>query len=256
MIGVFDSGVGGLGILVEIRRLLPQADLVYVADQAAAPYGQRSLDEVADRSRRMVVWLKEQGCQVITIACNTASAAALHRLRDDFADLTFVGMEPALKPASTATKTGRVGVVATAATFQGELFASVVDRFGRGVEVRTAACPTWVDLVEAGVTDHRAEDAVRACLRPLVEAGIDVLVLACTHYPALEDVIRAVLGPDVTLIDPGPAVARQTARMARETGNDDGRGRIWLHSTGDAEALASAAQRLGIEAEPAVLAWR
>src|SRR5690606_10475831 len=173
MIGVFDSGVGGLGILVEIRRLLPQADLVYVADQAAAPYGQRSLDEVADRSRRMVVWLKEQGCQVITIACNTASAAALHRLRDDFADLTFVGMEPALKPASTATKTGRVGVVATAATFQGELFASVVDRFGRGVEVRTAACPTWVDLVEAGVTDHRAEDAVRACLRPLVEAGID-----------------------------------------------------------------------------------
>src|SRR5690554_907717 len=124
MIGIFDSGVGGLGVLGEIRRLLPTADLAYVADHAAAPYGIRSLAEVEERSRLMATWLESQGSRVITSACNTASAAALQRLRREYPDLVFVGMEPAVKPAASLTGSGRVGVVATSATFQGELFAS------------------------------------------------------------------------------------------------------------------------------------
>lgn len=254
MIGVFDSGVGGLGVLAEIRRLLPAADLVYIADQAAAPYGPRSLAEVEARSRLMAAWLEAAGCHIVTIACNTASAAALHALRRDHPGLAFVGMEPAMKPASRITDRGRVGVVATAATFQGELFASVIDRFAAGLEVITAACPRWVELVEAGVADGpEAEFEVRRCLQPMLRAEVDVLVLACTHYPALLATISRVMGSHVEVIDPGPAVARQTARLAVERNSAGGRARTELASTGDTPALMAAARRRGIDATPALL---
>lgn len=254
MIGIFDSGVGGLGVLGEIRRLLPTADLAYVADHAAAPYGIRSLAEVEERSRLMTTWLASQGSRVITIACNTASAAALHPLRREYPDLVFVGMEPAVKPAASLTGSGRVGVVATSATFQGELFASVVSRYAAGIEVMTAACPRWVEMVEAGVTDGPdAEAEVRRCLRPMIENGIDVLVLGCTHYPALLEVIARVLGPSVQLIDPSPAVARQAGRLARELGCHEGSASTVLRSTGDPSALSAAAGRLGLATAPALL---
>jgi glutamate racemase len=254
MIGIFDSGVGGLTVLGEIRRLLPSADLAYVADHAAAPYGTRTLEEVEGRSRLMTYWLRQEGCHVITLACNTASAAALHPLRRDHPDLAFVGMEPAVKPAVRMTGTGRVGVVATAATFQGELFASVVDRFATGVEVVTAACPRWVELVEAGmISGGEAEREVRRCLEPMMELGIDVLVLACTHYSALAGVISGVLGPSVRVVDPSPAVARQTVRVASARGCQEGVGTTRLVSTGDPDALSAAARRAGIDTPPALL---
>ena len=246
-IGVFDSGIGGLGILAETRRLLPTADLVYVADHSHSPYGVRTLDDLRRRCDDVTDWLIDQGCRVITLACNTASAAALHSLRDRHADTAFVGMEPAVKPAARATGTGRVGVVATAATFQGELFASVVDRYAAEVEVVTAACPRWVELVEEGrVSDDEVRREVSRCLAPMIDAEIDVLVLACTHYPALIATITDVLGPDVTIIDPAPAVARQTARIATERWADHGNGVTTLFSTADSARLAAAAQRQGI----------
>lgn len=254
MIGVFDSGVGGLSILAEIRRLLPRADLAYVADHAGAPYGVRSLAEVEQRSRIVADWLIDRGSQIVTIACNTASAAALHPLRAAHPDVAFVGMEPAMKPASQTTRRRKVGVVATAATFQGTLFSSVADRFAAGVEVLTAACPRWVELVEAGQTEGaEVEQAVRECLAPMIEAGIDVLVLACTHYPALTRTMIRVLGPTVTLIDPGPAVARQAARQAEDRGVHSGSGITEIMSTGDMAPLVAMARRLGIDATPALL---
>lgn len=256
MIGVFDSGVGGLGILEEIRRLLPTADILYVADHAAAPYGPRHLTEVRERSEKVAAWLLAQGSTIVTIACNTASAAALESLRRLYPGVMFVGMEPALKPAAELTAAGRVGVVATSATFQGELFATVLDRFASGVTVHTAACPAWVELVEAGVTSGPAARAeVERCLSPLREAGIDVLVLACTHYPRLRSVISEVLGEDITIIDPAPAVARQTARLATAHGMTGGDGTNEFLSTGDVAVLEKAVRSLGLEGTISHLPW-
>lgn len=243
-------------MLTEIRRLLPAADLLYVADHAAAPYGVRSLAEVRERADFVARWLIDRGSEVVTIACNTASAAALHSLRTDHPGTAFVGMEPAIKPAIALTGRGRVGVVATAATFQGELFASVVDRFAGSARIVTAACPRWVELVEAGSTDDdEAADAVADCLGPMKSEGVDVIVLACTHYPALTGLISGFMGPEVEIVDPAPAVARQTARLATETGAGSGRGLTELTSTGDTALLLRAARRLGIEAGATVLPW-
>jgi glutamate racemase len=254
MIGVFDSGVGGLGILKEVHRLLPTADLLYLADHARAPYGTRSLAEVKSRCEEVSDLLAAQGCDVITIACNTASAAALHHLRAIRPYVAFVGMEPAVKPAAAATATGRVGVVATAATFQGELFSSVLDRFAAGIDVTTVPCPEWVRLVEEGVVEGpRADAAVRRCLEPLQTAGVDVVVLACTHYPVLRDLIEQVMGPGVTVIDPAPAVAAQAARVARARGAAGGSGDIRVATTGDPGSLAPAVSRHGLDATASVL---
>jgi glutamate racemase len=254
MIGVFDSGVGGLGILGEVRRLLPGADVLYLADHARAPYGTRSLEEVRARCEEVTDLLAAEGCDVITIACNTASAAALHHLRALRPALAFVGMEPAVKPAAAATSSRRVGVVATAATFQGELFASVVDRFAAGIDVTTVPCPEWVRLVERGLVEGpTVESAVQRCLEPLRSAEVDVVVLACTHYPALRETIERVMGPGVTIIDPAPAVAAQTARVARARGAEQGSSVIRLTTTGDPAPLSSAGLRHGLAVAVSVL---
>jgi glutamate racemase len=211
-IGVLDSGIGGLSVLREMRALLPDADLVYVADQAFAPYGERSLDEVRTRAAAVVSHLLDLSCAPIVIACNTASAAALHHLRQVHPDVPFVGMEPAVKPAAETTGAGVIGVLATPATFQSELYASVVDRHSNGVEVIAQPAPGLVELVEEGHLDA-ALPLLRGYLAPMIEAGVDRLVLGCTHYPFLIDQIRRILPEDVAIIDPAPAVARQVARV-------------------------------------------
>ncbi len=251
---MFDSGVGGLGVLSHIRRELPGADLLYLADQARAPYGTRSLDEVAVISEQVTRWLLGEGATTIVIACNTASAAALNRVRATHPDVPFVGMEPAVKPAALVTRSGVIGVLATAATFQGELFASVVSRHAVGLEVLTAACPRWVELVEAGIlTGDEAETAVGACLAPVLSGGADVLVLGCTHFPFLGPVVGAIAGPDVVLVDPAPAVAQQVARVHRE---HDGNGELRLATSGSPRVLERQARDLaGIEPTQPVLAW-
>jgi glutamate racemase len=209
-IGVFDSGVGGLSVWREIVRRLPAEDTLYFADQAHIPYGQRPLDEVRHLTENVTRFLLAEGVKLIVVACNTASGAALHALRETFPDVPFVGMEPAVKPAVEHTNTGIVGVIATPATFQGDLFAGLIQRFGNGFDIHTQACPGLVETVEAGALDTpETESLLRGYLVPLLEAGIDQLVLGCTHYPFLSPLIQRIVGPHVTLIDPAPAVARQ-----------------------------------------------
>ena len=218
-IGIFDSGVGGLSVTREIMALLPTHPIIYLADQAHAPYGQRPMTEIRLLSEGIVRFLLAEGAQVVVIACNTASAAALHWLREQFPAVPFVGMEPAVKPAVERTRSGHVGVIATAATFQGELFASLLDRYAGRVAIHTQICPELVPLVEAGELDSpRARQAVGAYLAPLQAAEIDQLVLGCTHYPFLRPLIEDVVGPGVQIIDPAPAVARQTGRVLAQHG--------------------------------------
>lgn len=216
-IGVFDSGVGGLAVLLEIQAHLPDEDLIYVADQEWAPYGTRTLEEVRDRSVAIAAELIGRGAKLVVVACNSASAAALHHLRKVFPETPFVGMEPALKPAAGHTENGAVGVLATATTFQGKLYASVLDRHANGVEVHEVAAPRLAMLVEDGLLEE-AESDLKELLAPMLAAGIDTLVLGCTHYSFLEAQIRAVVGPDVRLIDPASAVARQVGRVLEDHG--------------------------------------
>ena len=245
-IGVFDSGVGGLSVLREIVRQLPRQDVLYFADTAHVPYGDRPIAEIRTFAQAIVAFLVEQGAGVIVVACNTASAAALRHLRRRFAQ-PIVGMEPAVKPAATLSRNGRVGVIATRATFQGALFASLVERFAQGTAIHTRACPGLVELVEGGrLGGAEAEAQVRNCLAPLLAAGIDSLVLGCTHYPFLRPVIERVVGPDVVILDPAPAVARQTGRvLARQGGlRSEGQGQVTYFTSGDAADLAAQVRRL------------
>ena len=245
IIGVFDSGVGGLSVLSEIRRLLPAPDVIYLADRANAPYGQRSLEEVRGFGEACTSYLLDRGAGLIVVACNTASAAALHHLRALHPGVPFVGMEPAVKPAAALTRSKVVGVLATAATFQGELFASVVGRFADGVTVINQACPGWADLVETGVTGGPvAEAAVAQHLDPVLAAGADTLVLGCTHYPFLRHLISARAGAHVAIVDPARAVARQVVALAEESLASDGGGTLRLLTTGRAADTENAMMEL------------
>lgn len=255
MIGVFDSGVGGLGVLTHIRRELPTADLVYLADQGRAPYGTRSLEEVAAISEEIATLLLSRGATTVVVACNTASAASLSRLRDKHPSTRFVGMEPAVKPAAIATKSGVIGVLATAATFQGELYSSVVTRHAPGVQVLNAACPAWVGLVEAGrISGDEVERRVAECLAPLLDGGADVLVLGCTHFSFLRPVIEQLVGTGITVVDPALAVALQVARV--HSAEEPGVGDLSLITSGNPGRFARLARDLaGIESTQPVLAW-
>ncbi len=260
LIGVFDSGVGGLSVWREIARQLPGHDTLYVADQAHVPYGPRPLAEVRRFAEGIARFLLEEGADVVVVACNTASAAALHHLRATFPDVPFVGMEPAVKPAVQNTRTGAVGVIATPATFQGELFASLLERFAADVRVFPQVCPGLVEAVEAGELDTPStERLVRACLEPLLAAGIDELVLGCTHYPFLRPLIERVVGSGVEIIDPAPAVARQTGRVLASAGKNAPQGRAGQHTfytTGDPATFTAVIVRLaGISARSRPLLW-
>lgn len=247
-IGVFDSGVGGLSVWREIARQLPSEDTLYLADQAHVPYGSRSLTEVRRFSEEIARFLLGKGAKIVVVACNTASAAALHHLRHTFPHAPFVGMEPAVKPAVERTHADGVGVIATQATFQGELFSSLVERYGGEVKVLTQVCPGLVEAVEAGELETAETDTIlRTCLAPLIDAGIDQLVLGCTHYPFLRPAIERVVGRGVNVIDPGPAVARQTGRVLAQRGletHDETPGNHRFYTTGEAKSLRRMIQYL------------
>ncbi|OGN75889.1 MAG: glutamate racemase [Chloroflexi bacterium GWB2_49_20] len=209
-IGIFDSGVGGLSVLKAIRNQLPNESILYLADQSHVPYGQRSLEDVRQFSTVITQFLLDQGTKLIVVACNTASAAALHHLRITFPHISFVGMEPAVKPAAEFSLTRRVGVLATPATFQGALYASVVERFARDVTIYQHTCPGLVEQIEAGDLDTSKTRAIlEDALLPMVEKGIDTIVLGCTHYPFVIPLIKNIVGDGIRVIDPAPAVARQ-----------------------------------------------
>jgi glutamate racemase len=227
MIGVFDSGVGGLSVLRAIRQQLPLQDVLYFGDQGHVPYGLRSLEEVRAFSEAITRFLLAQGAQLIVVACNTASAAALHSLRIRFPATPFVGMEPAVKPAAETTHSGVVGVLATPATFQGSLYASVVERFAQGVKILQDTCPGLVAEIEQGnLSGSETRTILEGALRPMLAQGIDTVVMGCTHYPFVIPLIAEITGPGVRVIDPAPAVARQTGRLLEQHG--------WLAEGGQA----------------------
>lgn len=213
-IGIFDSGVGGLSVLRAIHDLLPAEQLLYLADQAHVPYGPRPLEEVREFAHEITHFLIRQKAKLIVVACNAASAASLHDLRREFPDIPFVGMEPAVKPAAEHTQSGRVGVLATPATFQGKLYASVVERFASGVEIYQDTCPGLVKQIESGDLDSLATRGIlESALQPMLRQGIDTVVLGCTHYPFVIPLIQEIAGPSVRVIDPAPAVAQQVQRI-------------------------------------------
>lgn len=247
-IGVFDSGVGGLSVLRAMRALMPNEDVIFFGDQGHVPYGPRPLEEVRAFSVAITRWLLGEGAKLIVVACNTASAAALKYLRETFPDVKFVGMEPAVKPAAETTRTGRVGVLATPATFQGALYASVVERFANGVTLLQDTCPGLVQEIEKGNLDgEETRRILESALGPMLENNIDTVVLGCTHYPFVIPLIERICGDSVRVIDPAPAAARQAERLLEAGGTRNPsarRGRVQFYTSGDAAAVESLLPKL------------
>jgi glutamate racemase len=217
-IGVFDSGVGGLSVLREIRRELPGEDLLYVADSGHAPYGDKSTELIEARSIAIVEFLISQHAKAIVVACNTATGVAIQTLRTRFSG-PIIAIEPAVKPAAAHTRSGVIAVLATSRTIASINFAKLHERFGADVKILMQACPGLVELVEAGdLSNDRTRALVAQYVVPLLEQGVDTLVLGCTHYPFLAPLIQEIAGPTVTIIDPSAAIARELRR--RLTGVD------------------------------------
>ena len=211
-IGVFDSGVGGLSVLREIRRELPAEDLIYVADSGYAPYGDRPEEYVRERAIAVMEFLRTKGAKAVVVACNTATGIAVDALRARY-DEPIVAIEPAVKPAVARTRSGVVGVLATTQTLAGQKFAKLVSTHAGDVEVLTQACPGLVEQVEAAaMTAASTRSLVEQYLRPMLDKGADTIVLGCTHYPFVADVIRDVAGREVTIIDSAAPVARELRR--------------------------------------------
>lgn len=247
-IGIFDSGIGGVSVLRAVRARLPREELIYVGDSLHLPYGEKSMDEIRRYTIGVVAYLAAQGCKLVVIACNTASAAALNAVRAHFPNLPIVGMEPAVKPAAEHTRSGVVGVIATTATFQGELFASVVARFAAEVRVLKQPCPGLVQQIEAGELETPAtEQLLRSWLDPMLAQGMDELVLGCTHYPFVLPLLRRICGPAVNVIDPAPAVARQVQRMLETKqlqNTEEFVGHLQYFTTGNPNAFANTLKQL------------
>jgi glutamate racemase len=252
-IGVFDSGLGGLSVAAEIRRLLRAEDLLYFADSAYCPYGGRPLEQISARTLAIGEHLAGQGVKALVVACNTASGAALEALRASL-DIPIVGLEPALKPAVLGSRRQRVGVMATAATLQTERFDRLVRTHANGAQVVVQACPGLVELVERGATGgEEARTHLRELLRPFVEHEVDAVVLGCTHYPFLRPAIGSILGPGVRIHDSGGAVARQVRRVLARRGELEAGcvGGIRLLTTGDPARVGPVANLLWGTALPA-----
>ena len=216
-IGVFDSGVGGLWILKHLQDQLPNNNYIFFGDQGHVPYGERSMDQIRNFSETITKFLINHNCKIIVIACNTASAASLKYLREKFPEILFVGMEPAVKPAVEKTHTGKVGVLATPTTFQGELYNSVVERFAKDVEIFKDTCPGLVEQIEKGELDSRETRTIlERALLPMLEKNIDTVVLGCTHYPFVIPMIKEIVGDIVNVIDPTEAIVRQVDRLLNE----------------------------------------
>ena len=247
-IALFDSGVGGLSILREIARLLPWENTLYFADKANCPYGELSLSEVRGLSQGIARFLLSKEAKVIVVACNTASAAALQTLRTSFPKTPFIGMVPAIKPAAVLTHSRRVGVLATPATFQGELFADVVSRFATDVEVVAQACPGLVEKIEEGdLCGNETATLLNRYVAPLLQEGVDTLVLGCTHYTFLVPLLRQMVGEGVNIVDPSPAIARQTKHVLTHFDilkTDGLPGKREFYASGDALALSRATSHL------------
>jgi glutamate racemase len=242
-IGIFDSGVGGLSVLRALREQMPNESIIYFGDQRHVPYGSRSMKQIQNFSEGITNFLLEQNAKIIVVACNTASAAALKYLRLTFPNVQFVGMEPAVKPAAEHTQTGKVGVLATPATFQGALYASVVERFANGVELLQSTCPGLVQQIEQGNLDgEETRKILEESLQPMLAKNIDTVVLGCTHYPFVIPIIQQTVGDNVRVIDPAPSVARQAGRLLEAGGMSrqaESKGDVRFYTSGNPASLKS-----------------
>lgn len=242
-VGIFDSGVGGISVLRAIREQMPEESIIYFGDQGHVPYGSRSMEQIQSFSEAITRFLLEHGAKIIVVACNTASAAALKDLREKFADVQFVGMEPAVKPAAERTQTGKVGILATPATFQGALYASVVERFANGVELFQDTCPGLVQQIEQGnLNGAETRRILENALMPMLEKNIDTVVLGCTHYPFVIPLIQQIVGENIRVIDPAPAVAKQTGRLLEAQGMEnksESKGQVKFYTSGNPDAFKS-----------------
>ncbi|MEA1872891.1 MAG: glutamate racemase [Bacteroidota bacterium] len=209
-IGVFDSGVGGLTVLKQLVDLMPNEDFLYFADSAHAPYGNLSEKEIIHRAEKITAFFIEKGVKVMVVACNTATAAAIDALRQNF-DLPFIGMEPAVKPASLLSKTGSIGVLATKGTFGGNLFKEKHELYGQYVNIHYAEGRGLVELAETNqIHSTETEELLQQLILPMLKKNVDQIVLGCTHYPLFVEEIQKIAGPNVNLIDPADAIARRT----------------------------------------------
>jgi len=258
-IGIFDSGSGGLSVYREIRRLLPSEKYVYFADNAFCPYGSKSQAFICERAREITELLVRRGADIIVVACNTATAAAIASLRAEFSEGTsedlkewsdgrldricFIGMEPAVKPAALGTRSGVIGVLATAGTLAASKYLNTKGLYEDDVRIAEHVGQGFVELVEAGeLSGPRAEAVVRESLEPLLEEGADTIVLGCTHYPFLAELIQDIAGPDVRIIDSAPAIARQLLKVIKEEGipygpEGGGSAKVSLYASGSKETL-------------------
>lgn len=239
-IGVFDSGVGGISVLKHIRAALPAEDLLYCADSRFAPYGNKAPEVIRDRAIFLADFLIEKGAKALVVACNTATAAAVASLRERYS-LPIIGMEPAVKPAAAATKSGVIGVLATSGTLKSAQFAALLESYGRNVKVVTEACHGLVECIERGeLAADATRDLLQRYLKPLLADGADTIVLGCTHYPFVRPLIEQLVngqlaGAKITLIDTGAAVARQLQKRLAEAnllaqGNKQGQVQFWTNS--------------------------
>lgn len=253
-IGIFDSGVGGLSVLREARKALPDADFLYFSDNAYCPYGTKDASFILDRAREITDYLLFKGADIIVIACNTATAATIADLREEYSStperirmisrgridhIRFIGMEPAVKPAALDTESGVIGVLATAGTLAASKYLNTKGRFEDNVRIVEHVGEGFVELVESGeLTGSHAREVVKASLQPLLDEGADRIVLGCTHYPFLLPVIEDIAGPGVKVIDPAPAVAKQLVRILEEEKIPrGGTGKVSLFASGGKTAL-------------------
>jgi glutamate racemase len=217
-VGVMDSGVGGISVLRHIRSALPHENLLYVADSKHAPYGNKSPEFIRERAIFLADFLIKQGAKALVVACNTATAAAIETLRQRYT-LPIIGMEPAVKPAAAATKTGEIGVLATVGTLKSAQFAALLESYGQGVTVVTEGCPGLVECIERGeLATRETRSLLEGYLKPLLDARADTIVLGCTHYPFVRPLIEDIVGSGIVLIDTGAAVARQLQKRLAEQG--------------------------------------
>lgn len=262
MIGIFDSGAGGLSVYREIRKILPEQDCIYYSDNANCPYGSKPKEFIIRRAKDITEFLLSEGAEIIVVACNTATAVAIKSLREDYPSVRFIGMEPAIKPAAQSTCTGVIGVLATAGTLCSEKYLTHKEKYAGDIRIAEHVGEGFVELVESGtIAGAAAEEVVSRSLKPLLDAGADTIVLGCTHYPFLSDTISKVaseLYPErsVMIIDPAPAVAKHLKDVMQEEGlltcsamahprrNTDhasshnlASGTTILHSSGDSKTL-------------------
>ena len=237
-VGVFDSGSGGLSVLREIRKILPRERYIYYSDNAHCPYGEKSPEYITERGRAITRELISRGADAVVVACNTATAAAIATLRAEF-PIPFVGMEPAVKPAALGTRTGVIGVLATAGTLKGLKYLNTRGRFEDAVRIVEHVGAGYVELVESlELEGPHAEQVVGASLKPLLDEGADIIVLGCTHYPFLLPVMQKLASPEVSFIDPAPAVARRLQDILRQEGIPCGGGpSVELLSSGPSDTL-------------------